>query len=59
MNSLEVLKRIPQEHYTQYNNKCILVKDLVKIIEEEIKKERKVTESKVKGKVEETGGIKR
>lgn len=42
MNSLEVLKRIPQEHYTQYNNKCILVKDLVKIIEEERK--RKVIE---------------
>lgn len=43
MESLDVLKRIPQEHYTQYKGKCIMVKDLVKIVEEEIdrKKEKK------------------
>jgi hypothetical protein len=33
MESLDVLKRIPQEHYTEYKGNIILVKDLVKIIE--------------------------
>ena len=37
-NDLELLKRVPQEHYTEYNNKSILVKDLVKILKKIVEK---------------------
>jgi hypothetical protein len=37
-SDLELLKRVPQEHYTEYNGKSILVKDLVKILKKIVKK---------------------
>ena len=37
-NDLELLKRVPQEHYTEYNGKSILVKDLVKILKKIVEK---------------------
>ncbi len=35
MNDLELLKKIPKEHYTDYGSKSVLVRDLIKILEEE------------------------
>jgi hypothetical protein len=37
-NDLELLKRVPQEHYTEYNGKSILVKDLIKILKKIVEK---------------------
>ena len=45
MNDLELLKRIPQEHYTSHEGKYTLVKDVRRIVEgiyqEEIKKTKR------------------
>jgi hypothetical protein len=36
MNDLELLKKIPKEHYTDHGGKAILVRDLMKILGEEV-----------------------
>jgi len=36
MNDLELLKKIPKEHYTDHSGKAILVRDLMKILGEEV-----------------------
>lgn len=41
MNDLELLKRIPQEHYTLHEGKYMLVKDVRKIVEDIYREENK------------------
>jgi hypothetical protein len=36
MNDLELLKKIPKEHYTDHCGKPLLIRDLIKILGEEI-----------------------
>jgi hypothetical protein len=39
MNDLELLmKKIPKEHWTEHGGKPILVRDLIKILDEEIER---------------------
>jgi hypothetical protein len=35
MNELESLNKIPKEHYTEHHGKAILIRDLIKVLEEE------------------------
>jgi len=35
MNDLELLKKIPKEHYTEHSGKPLLVRDLIKILDDE------------------------
>jgi len=35
MNDLELLKKIPKEHYTEHSGKPILIRDLIKVLDEE------------------------
>jgi hypothetical protein len=35
MNDLELLKKIPKEHYTEHSGKALLIRDLIKILDEE------------------------
>jgi len=43
VNDLELLKRIPQEHYTLHEGKCMKVKDVRKIVEGIHREENKKT----------------
>jgi hypothetical protein len=36
MNDLELLKKIPKEHYTEHCGKPLLIRDLIKILGEEV-----------------------
>ena len=38
MNELDLLKRIPKEHYTTHNGKIIKVEDLIRLLGEKDKK---------------------
>lgn len=40
MNDLDLLKRIPKEHYTTHNGKTIKVEELLRLIEEQNKKSK-------------------
>ena len=35
MNQIELLKRLPKEHWTEHNGKAILIKDLLAKLEKE------------------------
>jgi hypothetical protein len=35
MNELESLNKIPKEHYTEHHGKAILIRDLIKVLQEE------------------------
>jgi hypothetical protein len=35
MNDIELLKKIPKEHYTEHSGKALLIRDLIKILGEE------------------------
>lgn len=43
MNEIDLLKRIPQEHYTIHEGKYMLVKEVRKIVEREYQEETKRT----------------
>jgi 23S rRNA maturation mini-RNase III len=48
MNELESLNKIPKEHYTEHHGKAILIRDLIKVLEEEaeeiLKRKKKIYE---------------
>jgi len=50
MKLIEVLKKIPPEHYTEYNNRYILVKELIKILEKEQVEEHRIGRERVRVK---------
>jgi hypothetical protein len=35
MNDLQLLKKLPKEHYTEHSGKPILIRDLIKVLQEE------------------------
>ena len=49
MKLLDVLKRIPPEHYTEYKGRYILVKELIKILEKELVEEHRIRRERVRG----------
>jgi hypothetical protein len=59
MNDLELLKKIPKEHYTDHGGKAILVRDLMKILGEEVdeieRKQKAVLKRKKKTNEEDSG----
>ena len=54
MDDLELLKKIPKEHYTDHSGKAILVRDLMKILGEEVdeieRKQKAISKRKKKEK---------
>ena len=51
MNDIELLKKLPKEHYTEHGGKAILVKNLIKILDEEaedIERKRKAVSKRKK-----------
>jgi len=56
MNDLELLKKIPKEHYTEHSGKPLLVRDLIKILDEEaedIERKQKAISKRKKKRYEE------
>jgi 23S rRNA maturation mini-RNase III len=54
MNELESLNKIPKEHYTEHHGKAILIRDLIKVLEEEAeeieRKQKAISKRKKKEK---------
>jgi len=54
MNDIELLKKIPKEHYTEHSGKPILIRDLIKILDEEAedigRKQKAISKRKKKEK---------
>ena len=54
MNDLELLKKLPKEHYTEHSGKPILIRDLIKILDEETeeigRKQKAISKRKKKEK---------
>lgn len=40
MNELDLLKRIPKEHYTEHSGKTIKVEELLRILEKQNKRSK-------------------
>ena len=54
MNDIELLKKIPKEHYTEHSGKPILIRDLIKVLDEETeeieRKQKAISKRKKKEK---------
>lgn len=63
MNDLELLKKIPKEHYTDHGGKAILVRDLMKILGEEVdeieRKQKAVLKRKKRNEEDSSDGFAR